>query len=131
MRHTKPLSRQPAGGQLACRKRSTRVGLQPNLGLFQHGRRSSLVFHFICTRTFMSGPQTGVCVCFFCGDHLNLLCCDLLVGRPLDQVQTWSQPQAFDSPLGVNWRCYWSIHSGGIDVYIEDGMGTMTFFPIF
>lgn len=80
IRHTKPLSRQPAGKQLACRKRSARVGLQPNLGLVQHGRRSSLVFHFICTRTFMSGPQTGVCVCFFCGSHLNHLCCDLFAG---------------------------------------------------
>lgn len=80
MRRTKPPSRRPAGARLACRKRSTRVGLQPNLGPFQRGRRSSLVFHFICTRTFMSGPQTGVCVCVFCGDHLNHLCCDLLAG---------------------------------------------------
>lgn len=39
------------------------------------------------------------------------------MGGALDQVQIWSQPWSFDLPLGVNWRCFWSIHPGGIYVY--------------
>lgn len=39
------------------------------------------------------------------------------VGGALDQVQIWSPPWTFDLPLGVYWRCCWSIHPGGIYVY--------------
>lgn len=109
IRHTKPLSWKPAGKQLACWKRSARVGLQPNLGLFQEGRRSSLVFHFICSKTFMSGPQTGMCVSIFCGSHLLHLCCDLFAGgasgeqavrlikfRPEVPVRSWLEVVLFN-----------------------------------
>lgn len=114
IRHTKPLSRQPAGKQLACRKRSARVGLQPNLGLFQHGRRSSLVFHFICTRRFMSGPQTGVCVCVFSVVLFRITSAVIyLLVEPLGSGQGFWSSSDLESPLRVDWRCYCSIHSGG------------------
>lgn len=62
MSHTKLPSSQPAGMQLACTKRSARVGLRPNAGLFQRGSHSSPAFHFICTRAFMSGCQADMCL---------------------------------------------------------------------
>ena len=75
MTHTKLPSSQPAGTQLACTKKSARVGLRPNAGLFQHGSYSSPAFHFICTSTFMSGAQSDVflfvCVSVCKGDRLT------------------------------------------------------------
>lgn len=52
MSHTKLPSGRPAGMQLACTKRSARVGLRPNTGLFQHGSHSKPCFPFHLHKCF-------------------------------------------------------------------------------
>lgn len=80
MRHTKPLSRQPAGVQLACRKvyegrPSAQLGSVSAWQTF----KPCFPFH-LHKKVYVWTSDRRVCVCIFCGDHLNHLCCDLLVG---------------------------------------------------